>query len=99
MPIRFEWDAPKDRRNLRKHGVGFEEASTAFADPLSITIPDPDHSDDEERWVTIGSSHRQRLLVVVHTEDDEQQVVRIISARPADPGERREHEETRPRKR
>lgn len=99
MPIRFEWDARKDRRNLRKHGVGFEEASTAFADPLSITIQDPDHSDDEERWVTIGSSHRQRLLVVVHTEGDEQQVVRIISARPADPGERREHEETRPRKR
>ncbi len=99
MPIRFEWDTRKDRRNLRKHGVGFEEASTVFADRLSITIPDPDHSDDDERWVTIGFSHRQRLLVVVHTEDDEQQIVRIISARPADPDERREYEESGPRKR
>ena len=68
MPIRFEWDARKERRNLQKHGVGFDEASTVFADTLSSTIPGPDHSDDEEeRWVTVGLSHRQRLLVVVHT--------------------------------
>ena len=99
MPIRFEWDARKERRNLQKHGVGFDEASTVYAGTLSITIPDPDHSDEEERWVTIGLSHRQRLLVVVHTEDDEQQIVRIISARPADPGERREYEEGHPRER
>jgi uncharacterized DUF497 family protein len=93
MPIRFEWDARKERRNLQKHGVGFDEASTVFADTLSITIPDPDDSDEEERWVTMGVSHRHRLLVVVHTEDDEQQIVRIISARPADPGERNDYEE------
>jgi uncharacterized DUF497 family protein len=99
MVIRFEWDPRKERRNRQKHGVGFDEASTVFADRLSITIPDPDHSDDEERWVTMGLSHRQRLLVVVHTEEDEQQIVRIISARPADPDERREHEESYPRKR
>jgi uncharacterized DUF497 family protein len=72
---------------------------TVFADTSSITIPDPDDSDDEERWVTMGVSHRHRLLVVVHTEDDEQQIVRIISARPADPGERRDYEDGRPRRR
>jgi uncharacterized DUF497 family protein len=99
MPIRFEWDARKERRDRQKHGVGFDEASTAFADTLSITIPDPDHSDDEDRWVTIGLSHRRRLLVVVHTEDDDEQIVRIISARPADPHERRQHEEGHARKR
>lgn len=98
MLIRFEWDPRKERRNRERHGIGFDESSTVFADTLSITIPDPDHSDDEERWVIIGVSHRQRLLVVVHTEDDEQQIVRIISARPADPGERREYEEGHPRK-
>lgn len=97
MPIRFDWDPRKDRRNQRKHGVGFDEASTVFADTLSITIADPDHSDDEERWVIMGLSHRQRLLIVVHTED-EQEVVRIISARPANPDERREYEEGRARR-
>ena len=99
MPIWFEWDPRKERRNRRKHGVGFDEASTVFGDALSITIPDPDHSDDEERSVIIGVSHRQRLLVVVHTEQDEQQIVRMISARPADPDERREYEEGHPRRR
>ena len=98
MPIRFEWDPRKERRNQQRHGVSFDEASTVFADTLSITILAPDHSDDEERWVTMGFSHRQRLLVVVHTEEDEQQMVRIISARPADPDERREYEEGHPPK-
>ncbi len=98
MPIRFEWDLRKERRNQQRHGVTFEEASTVFADTLSITIPDPSHSDDEDRWVTMGFSHRERLLVVVHTEEDAQQIVRIISARSADPDERREYEEGRPRK-
>jgi len=98
MPIRFEWDPRKERRNRQKHRVGFDEASTVLADTLSITIPDPDHSHDEERWVSLGISCRQRLLVVVHTEEDEQERVRIISARPADRGERRDYEEGRPRK-
>lgn len=97
MPIKFEWDPRKERRNRQKHGVGFDEASTVFADTLSITIPDPDHSDEEERWVIMGVSLRQRLLVVVHTEDDDE-ITRIISARPADSDERREYEESHPRK-
>lgn len=91
MPIKFGWDPGKARRNLRKHGIDFEEASTVFADTLSITIPDPDHSEDEERWVTMGLSNRQRLLVVVHTEEEE--TIRIISARTADRLERRKYEE------
>jgi len=91
MPIKFEWDPRKARRNLQKHGVDFDEATTIFADTLSITIPDPDHSEDEERWVTMGLSSRQRLLVVVHTEEEE--TIRIISARMADRLERRKYEE------
>ena len=90
MPIKFDWDPGKARRNLRKHGIDFDEASTVFADTLSITIPDPDHSEDEERWVTMGLSNRQRLLVVVHTEEE---TTRIISARTADRHERRKYEE------
>jgi len=91
MSIKFEWDPRKARRNLRKHGIDFDEASTVFADILSITIPDPDHAEDEERWVTMGLSNRQRLLVVVHTEEGE--TIRIISARTADRLERRKYEE------
>jgi uncharacterized DUF497 family protein len=70
MPIKFDWDKRKARGNLRKHRIDFNEASTVFADSLSITIPDPDHSEDEERWVTMGLSNRHRLLVVVHTEEN-----------------------------
>jgi uncharacterized DUF497 family protein len=92
MSIKFEWDPRKARRNLRKHGIDFDEATTIFADTLSITIPDPDHSADEERWVTMGLSNRQRLLVVVHTEEEEE-TIRIISARMADHLERRKYEE------
>ena len=91
MSIKFEWDPRKARRNLRKHGIDFTEASTVFADTLSITIPDPDHSEDEERWVTIGLSTRERLLVVIHT--DEGETSRLISARRVDPYERRKYEE------
>ena len=91
MPIKFEWDKRKARQNLRKHRVDFAEASTVFGDTLSITIPDPDHSEDEGRWVTIGLSNRQRLLVVVHTEEEE--TIRVISARTADRLERRKYEE------
>jgi uncharacterized protein len=68
VALRFTWDAVKAAQNARKHGVIFEEAVTAFADPLSITIPDPDHSYDEERFILIGVSQRERLLIVVHTE-------------------------------
>ena len=78
MPLTFEWDANKARTNLAKHGIGFEEASTVFGDNLSLTIPDPLHSEVEDRFVTVGTSHRGKLLVVVHTERGEN--IRIISA-------------------
>ncbi len=69
--MKFEWDAEKDRGNLEKHGVPFEEATTSFGDPLAATIPDPDHSEGEARFVTMGRSVSNRLLVVSHTEHGE----------------------------
>lgn len=91
MPLIFGWDAEKARTNLRKHGVSFEEASTVFGDPLSLTIPDPLHSTDEERFVTIGESSAGRVIVVVHT--DRGQALRLISARLATSRERRTYHE------
>ncbi|MDP3030400.1 MAG: BrnT family toxin [Deltaproteobacteria bacterium] len=88
--MRFEWDPEKARRNLKKHGVLFDEAVTAFYDSLSATFDDPDHSDDEQRYITIGFSSQGRLLVVAHAERGE--IVRIISARLANAHERKRHE-------
>ena len=84
------WDPRKDRENQRKHGVSFEEATTVFGDPLAGTIPDPDHSRGEHRYVTIGLSSNHRLIVVSHTEEDEN--FRIISAREANAYERKTYE-------
>ena len=91
MPLRFAWDARKAATNLRKHGISFGEAATAFGDPLSVTIPDPDHSDDEDRFLLIGRSARQHLVVVAHVERGD--VIRIISARAASRRERSAYEE------
>lgn len=90
--IAFEWDRGKDSANRRKHGIGFAEASTVFGDPLSITIPDPDHAFGEERFVIIGNSSQHSLLIVVHTIREER--IRLISTRPATKHERRDYEET-----
>ena len=91
MGLRFEWDGAKPAQNLAKHGVGFDEAATAFGDPLSLTIADRWHSDVEERWVLVGQSHRPRLIVVVHTEIGG--TIRIIHAREANRREREQYEE------
>jgi uncharacterized DUF497 family protein len=91
MALRFGWDPRKAANNRRKHGVSFEEAGSAFADPLSVTIADPDHSEAEERFLLLGLSGRQRLLVVAHAERGDE--VRIISARLATRRERRVYEE------
>lgn len=88
--MQFEWDPVKARQNLKKHGVSFDEAVVAFFDPLSATFRDPDHSVDEERYVTIGFSSKNRLVVVAHSERGE--ITRIISARPATAHERKRHE-------
>ncbi len=89
--MEFKWDPRKDSANHRKHAVGFREATTVFGDPLAITFPDGEHSVSELRFLTIGTSLRHRLLVVAHTERKE--AIRIISARPATPRERRFYEE------
>ena len=91
MPLQFEWDDHKARTNLAKHGVSFEEASTVFADPLSITIADPAHSQAEDRFIILGRSHRRLLLVVVHTGRGDK--LRLISARRASRNERKQYEE------
>lgn len=87
----FEWDPAKAKRNLAKHGVSFDEASTVFADPLALLMPDPDHSVDEERYVLLGMSNRRRLLVVAFAERSPR--TRLISARMATRRERRQYEE------
>lgn len=87
----FEWDDEKAELNQRKHGVSFAEAMTVFGDPLSLTGYDPDHSDDEDRYLTMGSSAEGRLLLVSHT--DRGAKVRIISARPASRRERKDYED------
>ena len=87
----FEWDRRKAAWNLRVHGITFDEASTVFRDPLSITIGDPDHSSEETRLLQLGTSVRRRLLVVSFT--DREGRIRIISARPPTATERRDYEE------
>jgi uncharacterized protein len=87
----YEWDPEKAKRNLREHGVSFEEAATVFLDPLAMTYPDPDHSREEDREITIGYSRKQRLLFVSHVQRRNR--TRIISARKATRRERKQHEE------
>lgn len=91
MALRFSWDAGKAAANLRKHGIEFVESTTAFDDPLSITVPDPDHSIGEERYLLVGATARGRLVVVAHLDEGEE--IRIISARDATPQERKAYEE------
>ena len=88
--MRFEWDPEKAKLSLKKHGVSFDEAVTAFYDPLSATFDDPDHSEDEKRLITVGVSSRGRMLIIAHTESGD--TIRIINARPASPHERKRHE-------
>ena len=89
--MKFSWDPKKAAANLKKHGVSFEEASTVFHDTLSVTGSDPDHSGEEQRFVTFGNSSEDRLLVVAHT--DEGETIRMISARLVTRQERRIYEE------
>ena len=91
MALDFEWDRKKAAANARKHDVAFEEATTVFSDPLSVTIDDPDHSSDEARFIILGTSVRRRVLVVMHTARGDR--VRLISARTATQNERRMYEE------
>jgi uncharacterized DUF497 family protein len=87
----YEWDPEKAKANLRKHAVSFEEAATVLLDPLAVTYPDPDHSEEERREITIGQSGRQRVVFVSHIQRGDR--IRIISARKATRRERKQHEE------
>jgi len=94
MALEFQWDPAKAAANLRKHRVSFPEAATAFDDPLSVTIADPDHSAREERYLLLGLTRGGRVVVVAHA--DRGANIRIISARLADRYERRAYEEGHP---
>lgn len=89
--LRFEWDRAKNRQNQRKHGVSFEEGESVFSDEHGLLMSDPDHSEDEDRFVLLGFSSALRTLVVCHCYRSGEAVVRIISARKADASERRQY--------
>lgn len=93
--MRFEWDPNKERVNIQKHGVTFEDASYVFADPYALNKYDDEHSGEEDRWVLLGRSFSQIILVVIHTFQDEEgsEYVRIISARKATKGEQQTYEQ------
>ena len=91
MSLIFEWDQNKSEENERKHGITFEEAKTVFNDPFAITIDDPDHSDDEYRYIDIGFSSKSIVLIVWYTERSEN--IRIIGCRKATRSERKTYEE------
>jgi len=91
----FEWNENKAQLNLQKHGVSFDEAVSVFTDPLSITISDVEHSNNEPRYIDIGTSNENRLLVVIYTEQD--QNIRLISCRPATSNERKSYESSQSR--
>ena len=89
--LRVEWDPKKNRENRRRHKISFEEAETVFADEHGLLLSDPDHSEDEDRFILLGLSARLRLLVVCHTYREEHEVIRFISARKADRSERTQY--------
>lgn len=89
--MEFVWEPNKAQSNVQRHGVSFHEAATVFGDPLSTTVPDPDHSLEEDRYIIVGTSHRGRVLMVAHTEQGD--YIRIISARELTRRERRQYEE------
>jgi uncharacterized protein len=91
MDLVFEWDERKNRANQRKHGVSFEEARSAFLDENARVLPDPEHSEEEERFVLLGLSTSLRVLVVCHCYRQKEEVIRIISARKADREEQRQY--------
>lgn len=89
--LRFKWDPKKNRENRRRHKILFEEAQTVFADEHGLLMADPDHSEDEHRFILLGLSANLRLLVVCHTYREKDEVIRLISARKADRSERAQY--------
>jgi len=95
--LRFEWDPRKAASNRAKHGITFDEAATVFSDEFALFMDDPEHSDDEDRFVLMGLSSSVRLLVVVHASRENDETVRIISARRANTRERTQYRESNAR--
>lgn len=93
--IRFEWDKNKNEINIKKHGISFSEATSVFYDPEAIIFDDPDHSDDEERFIIMGISAKANLLTVCHCYRDKDKVIRLISARKATKTEEKDYIELR----
>jgi uncharacterized DUF497 family protein len=91
--LRFDWDERKNKANRAKHGVWFEEARSVFDDPRALLFGDPDHSEDEERFILLGVSSAARSIVVVHCHKESEELFRIISARKANKKEVRVYEE------
>ncbi len=89
--LRFEWDEDKNRENIKKHGVSFQEAQTVFLDENAMRFFDPDHSRDEDRFIMLGMSFKLRVLVVCHCHRKNDTVIRIISARKADKHEAKDY--------
>ena len=92
--MRFEWDERKNQLNIKKHGISFEEASGVFEDPLHLSIIDKRFSYFEERWITIGQTRSKKIVVAanLYFDDEDEEVIRIISAREAGSNERKEYE-------
>ena len=95
VELRFEWDKRKEKANVKKHRISFDEARTAFYDENAIQFFDPDHADDEDRFILLGMSFKLRVLVVCHCFRESELVIRIISARRADKSEGRAYWETK----
>ena len=89
--LKFEWDDNKNNKNIKKHGISFEEASSVFQDEEALIIADESHSKNEERFILIGFSFKANLLVVCHCYREKDSVIRIISARKADKKERQKY--------
>lgn len=90
-PIVFDWDNEKSLSNQKKHGISFEEAQTAFVDENALLIHDPDHSDEEDRFILLGLSAKLRILVVCHCYRKNDEIIRIISARKAERFEQKQY--------
>ena len=91
--IAFTWDLKKNSANIKKHGVSFEEAKSVFYDDNARLMHDPDHSDEEERFLLLGLSERLNILIVCHCYREENEIIRIISARKATKNEKKQYQE------
>lgn len=96
MKLTFEWDANKEKTNIKKHGVSFVDAKTAFHDEYAMQFYDPDHSDDEDRFILLGTNHQLKTLVICHCFRQTETIIRIISARHADASEQAAYWSNRP---